>query len=117
MTRSSYCSASDAVCGGALIVSAPRLFEILTHLLTRCTQARIVSAKVSRLGGWIYRRPFDVDRYSSRSRSCKQAIRERHLEYTDHDVDVHFVEMNVGKTWLLDFEIGLNEMTYGPIRV
>ena len=28
---------------------------------------------------------------------CKQGIRERHPDYTDRDVAVHFVEMNYGK--------------------
>lgn len=28
---------------------------------------------------------------------CKQGIRERHPEYSEIDVDVHFVEMNYGR--------------------
>lgn len=28
---------------------------------------------------------------------CKQGIRERHPEYNEIDVDVHFVEMNYGR--------------------
>jgi hypothetical protein len=28
---------------------------------------------------------------------CRQGIRERHPEYTERDVDIHFVEMNYGR--------------------
>lgn len=28
---------------------------------------------------------------------CRQGIRERHPEYSEQDVDLHFVEMNYGR--------------------
>ena len=34
---------------------------------------------------------------------CKQGIRERHPEYSERDVDVHFVEMNYGKDLAVGF--------------